>query len=155
MENIIAIVALALWFGNLIVSVSYPIVIHIINYVGRSDLGMSHFEDWKSNTLKVEDIVFGQFMFYVVTALVWLVVYFSIDPLLNLNTQTDVAEFRFEYVIASVYYCALPLIAICLLPAVRWSVDVARNLKVKSDTGDSERLRKLEDEIEKLKMIGG
>ena len=49
-------------------------------------------------------------------------------------------------------YIAYTVLAIASLPVLRWLVDVARNLRIKKDTGDSAKLQEMQAEIDNLKQ---
>ena len=63
------------------------------------------------------------------------------------NNLSDFPQRTFE----ALGYISLIAASILIFPLLRWLVDVARSLKIKSSTGDSEKLEAMQKEIDKLK----
>lgn len=145
MEFIIASVVLTVLGVNLLVTIGYPAGTLFINYISRKSFNPLLWEKWKAARMDMseEEVIVGQVVGYIVSCVIWVFVYFQVDPL-----RDGVIEFG--PAMTSVYYCTLPVIAVSSLPFLRWLVDISRNLKIKSSTGDSEKLREMQEQLDEL-----
>lgn len=129
----------------LLVSIVYPLIVLLVNYIFRMNIDIAGFEKFKkalfnpNSTSDIEDNLITQVGFCMG--------YFVIAFVLAMINMTGV--FLIDFPIGLERLNTLLLILLSL-PLARWLVDVARNLKIKRSSGDSETLAKLQSQIEEL-----
>ena len=144
MENILAGVLLTVLVGNLAISLLYPLLVVLLNYVFRSHLVLDAFENWKEEVTGNSDFVGVQVMSYFV---VFVACFLGAIVVKGNTNLTGFGECMFE----SFSYVSSFALLVASLPFLRWLVDISRNLKIKSSTGDSEKLKDLQNQIDQLK----
>jgi len=145
MEVLLTWIMIGLVGGFIAVSLLYPVVVLFINYLFRSRLDVGGLEKLKGKALsikKVNHVVIKQAHF-----VLFCVVTYYLASIVACFSVTGMGE---RFFLAITYTMYLSCIALSL-PLTRWLIDVARNLKIKSSTGDSEKIKDLQDQINKLK----
>ena len=143
MELFLARLLVGVLVLNLIISITYPIAISLINYIFRKEYNHLALEEWKGKLLNTTEPISNQVGIYVIFMAIW-------------GLSCVVAEEFFdiphnECPIVAINYIGLFLLSVATLPFLRWLVDVSRNLKIKSETGDSEKIKDLQKQIDDLK----
>lgn len=138
MEKIFTIVIITVLTLNLVLTVATPLSALIINFVCRSDLDGWAYQEIKEGALgwyswddRGPKILFFDIMIPIIVVMV-----------LEALTKECPA------LVTGLMYITLFLLT---LPLLRWLVDVSRSLSIKKDTGDSEKLQEMRNEIEELK----
>lgn len=139
MEKIFVLMVVIAAVINLALTIGVPLIALGINFVFRSDLNGWCYQELKEDKLgwysyhsREENIFFLDIVTYIAVAVF---VAFLLKEAPALLTSL-------------VYITAFLL----TLPLLRWLVDVARNLSIKKDTGDSKKLEQMQSEIDSLKQ---
>lgn len=137
----LGVIFLGLVMSGVVGSVAYVVFIGLLNYVLRENFNIWKFEDWKEEKFAIDTVSqIGALIIYLVgVPLLGLVIFGQKHYTLNLIQGSNI-------LVAAV----APLL---LLPLLRWLVDISRNLKIKKDTGDSVRLKEMQDQIDKLNKV--
>lgn len=133
---------------NLVVSILLPLILSWCNFVFRSNINIWFYQDFKEKKLVGwwkdsggESLFFGDFFIGTIVPGTIVIVFIGLGC--EIFGKENFSEI-FDYV-------GWIVIAVIVTPFLRWVVDVSRNLRVKSSTGDSERLKELQEEMELLK----
>lgn len=130
---------------NTLITVLVPLTLNVLNYVLRKQLNTWAYQDLKTKyfyreephsvNLRNTGLHIGCWLLYEVGCAAGLA--FLLEMLGQLPTE----------VLYPILWVAAFVIS---LPLLRWMVDVSRNLCIKKDTGDSEKLQAMEARIREL-----
>ncbi len=146
--NVLTMVLLGLLTVNLIVSLCYPVLIGLINYIFRKDYNTVKLEDIKERVFDVRGVILSQILIYLLLPAVVLAI--AMIKAVVFGREGFIIDFTTAF-----NWVSWAVLVILSLPFTRWLVDVNRNLKVKKETGDSEKLREMESQIAELKKMEG
>lgn len=139
METITLKLVVVILLFNLILTITIPAITWLINYVFRSNLSGWVYQElkesrlgWYSQRDREENLIF-------------------LDIIAGLMTMAALAVLAKESPLSILTCINYILTFLLALPLLRWLVDVPRNLRIKKDTGDSQKLEEMQAEINNLK----
>lgn len=142
MESLnLGVIFLGLVVAGVVGSIAYVVLMGLINYVLRENYNIWKFEDWKQEKFGLN--VFIQFVILSLGTVILLFV-----PLVG--TSLHGKQEYYTDGVQGINILVAAVMPLLLLPLLRWLVDISRNLKIKKDTGDSARLKEMQDQIDKL-----